>query len=95
MNIICKECNGNSFDNVNGAWWCEDCGLESIQHGQDYDTSPPFVEPSVGEDSNDDYLEFVDYTDEESSDESTDDKSTDDESIDNESMAEKKINDVR
>ena len=54
--IFCKECNGNSFDYAHGAWYCEDCGLESIEHGQDFvynDTCPPFVEPSVGEDSTD------------------------------------------
>ena len=102
--IYCKECNGSSFDNAHGAWWCEDCGLESIEHGPDLvydDTCPQFVEPDVGEDSTD-YLECIDYPDEESSDESTDDESsdestddessdesTDDESTDDESLAEK------
>ena len=34
--IVCIACNGKEFEAVNGAYFCEVCGLECLQKGNDF-----------------------------------------------------------
>ena len=67
--ILCKVCNGIDFEPANGAFYCQSCGTESREHGQDFvyeETCLQYAEPSeVFEysDSNDENHWKNDYPD--------------------------------
>ena len=47
--ILCKVCNGIDFEPANGAFYCQSCGTESREHGQDFiyeETCLQYAEPS-------------------------------------------------
>ena len=85
--ILCKVCNGRNFENANGAFYCQLCGTESYEHGQDFvyeETNSlfanlkEFVEDS---DSNDENHWKNYYPDEEDLPESNNEESIDEEEL--------------
>ena len=66
--ILCKVCSGIDFEPANGSFYCQSCGAESREHGQDFvyeETNS--VEPSEfcdNSDSNDENYWKNDYPDE-------------------------------
>ena len=89
--IWCIVCSGRDFESANGAFYCQSCGTESFEHGQDFiyeanekNTSlasqSEFYEDS---DSNDENHWKNEYPDEDLLEsESTDSLSTDEENFD-------------
>ena len=82
--ILCTVCNGINFEPANGAFYCQHCGTESREHGQDFvyeETNT--VEPSEfcdNSDSNDENYWKNDYPDEDRL-QSDNEESTDEEEL--------------
>ena len=64
--IFCSVCNGIDFEQANGFFYCQSCGTESHEHGQDFVYEETYTEPSEfceDSDSNDENHWKIDYPD--------------------------------
>ena len=89
--IWCIVCSGRDFESANGAFYCQSCGTESLEHGQDFiyeanEKNTSLASHSAfyeGSDSNDENHWKNEYPDEDLLEsESTDSLSTDEENLD-------------
>ena len=65
--IFCAVCRGIDFELANGFFYCQSCGTESHEHGQDFVYEEIYTEPSEfceDSDSNDENYWKNDYPDE-------------------------------